>query len=78
MKVLDAVSLEERFRTALPMLTRQIEGLKLLNKSKKLSPDTEKKVAGSSPVSLFFSPGRVFCSTAHGGSGASRSGAVVA
>lgn len=51
-KVLDAVSLEERFRTALPMLTRQIEGLKLLKKSKKLSPDTEKKVAGSSPVSL--------------------------
>lgn len=52
-KVLDAVSLEERFKTALPMLTRQIEGLKLLKKSKKLSPDNEKKVANSSPFSPF-------------------------
>lgn len=44
LQVLDAVSLEERFKTALPMLTRQIEGLKLLKKSKKLNPDNEKKV----------------------------------
>lgn len=43
-KVLDAVSLEERFRKALPMLSRQIEGLKLLQKSRKMSPDTDKRV----------------------------------
>ncbi|XP_017297071.1 lon protease homolog 2, peroxisomal isoform X1 [Kryptolebias marmoratus] len=44
LQVLDAVGLEERFRTALPLLTRQIEGLKLLQKSRKLSPDQEKRV----------------------------------
>ncbi|XP_017297072.1 lon protease homolog 2, peroxisomal isoform X2 [Kryptolebias marmoratus] len=43
LQVLDAVGLEERFRTALPLLTRQIEGLKLLQKSRKLSPDQEKR-----------------------------------
>lgn len=37
---MDAVSLEERFRTVLPMLTRQIEALNLLQKSGKLGPDT--------------------------------------
>uniref|UniRef100_A0A8C6SV81 Lon peptidase 2, peroxisomal n=1 Tax=Neogobius melanostomus TaxID=47308 RepID=A0A8C6SV81_9GOBI len=44
-QVLDAVSLEERFKMALPMLTRQIEGLKLLQKTRKGGPDNEKKVA---------------------------------
>lgn len=43
MKVLDALSLEERFKKALPMLSRQIEGLKLLQKTRK-SPDSEKRV----------------------------------
>lgn len=43
-KVLDALSLEERFKKALPMLTRQIEGLKLLQKTRKTSPDNEKRV----------------------------------
>lgn len=43
-QVLDAVSLEERFKKALPMLTRQIEGLKLLQKTRKVSPDNEKRV----------------------------------
>lgn len=43
-KVLDAVSLEERFKKALPMLTKQIEGLKLLQKTRKISPDNEKRV----------------------------------
>lgn len=54
-KVLDAVSLEERFKTALPMLTRQIEGLKLLKKSKKLSPDSEKTVRRVFPFLTFVS-----------------------
>lgn len=44
LQVLDAVSLEERFKRALPMLTRQIEGLKLLQKTRKISPDNEKRV----------------------------------
>uniref|UniRef100_A0A7N9APN0 Lon peptidase 2, peroxisomal n=1 Tax=Mastacembelus armatus TaxID=205130 RepID=A0A7N9APN0_9TELE len=52
-QVLDAVSLEERFKKALPMLTRQIEGLKLLQKTRKISPDTEKRV-------LSVRKGRVF------------------
>uniref|UniRef100_A0AAX7UUX5 Lon N-terminal domain-containing protein n=1 Tax=Astatotilapia calliptera TaxID=8154 RepID=A0AAX7UUX5_ASTCA len=43
-QVLDALSLEERFKKALPMLTRQIEGLKLLQKTRKTSPDNEKRV----------------------------------
>lgn len=37
-QVLDAVDLEERLRTVLPLLTRQIEALKLLQKSRKLGP----------------------------------------
>uniref|UniRef100_A0A3P9Q5Z8 Lon protease homolog 2, peroxisomal n=1 Tax=Poecilia reticulata TaxID=8081 RepID=A0A3P9Q5Z8_POERE len=48
LQVLDAVSLEERFRKALPMLTRQIEGLKLLQKTRKMSPDSDKRVTGFS------------------------------
>lgn len=54
-KVLDAVSLEERFKTALPMLTRQIEGLKLLKKSKNWIPGSEKKVAECFPFLTFIS-----------------------
>lgn len=56
LQVLDAVSLEERFKMALPMLTRQIEGLKLLQKTRKVAPDIEKKV---SLVQKGF-PGRQF------------------
>uniref|UniRef100_A0A8C5FXC7 Lon protease homolog 2, peroxisomal n=1 Tax=Gadus morhua TaxID=8049 RepID=A0A8C5FXC7_GADMO len=44
LQVLDAVGLEERFRRALPLLTRQIEGLKLLQKSRKPRPDDERRV----------------------------------
>uniref|UniRef100_A0A8D3DHC7 Lon protease homolog 2, peroxisomal n=1 Tax=Scophthalmus maximus TaxID=52904 RepID=A0A8D3DHC7_SCOMX len=44
LQVLDAVSLEERFKTALSMLTRQIDGLNLLRKTRKKSPDNEKGV----------------------------------
>lgn len=76
MKVLDAVSLEERFKAALPMLTRQIEGLKLLKKSKKLSPDSEKRV----PEFFHFSPSSMgwIYSTVNGGVCRSRSGVIVA
>lgn len=43
LQVLDALSLEERFKMALPMLTRQIEGLKLIQKARKSGPDNEKR-----------------------------------
>uniref|UniRef100_A0A8C5ERV8 Lon N-terminal domain-containing protein n=1 Tax=Gouania willdenowi TaxID=441366 RepID=A0A8C5ERV8_GOUWI len=42
-QVLDAVSLEERFKKALPLLNKQIEGLKLLQKTRKINPDNEKR-----------------------------------
>uniref|UniRef100_A0A4W5PC60 Lon protease homolog 2, peroxisomal n=1 Tax=Hucho hucho TaxID=62062 RepID=A0A4W5PC60_9TELE len=44
LQVLDAVSLEERFKKTLPLLTRQIEGLKLLQKTRKPRPDDDKRV----------------------------------
>lgn len=53
-KVLDAVSLEERFKKALPMLTRQIEGLKLLQKTIKVNPDHEKRVTRNCVSPFFF------------------------
>ncbi|XP_070829176.1 lon protease homolog 2, peroxisomal [Chaetodon trifascialis] len=58
LQVLDAVSLEERFKKALPLLTRQIEGLKLLQKTRKISPDNEKKVLTVRKGGVF--PGRQF------------------
>lgn len=65
-KVLDAVSLEERFKMALPMLTRQIEGLKLLQKTRKLSPDGDKRVnavcmAFFLLVAILFMPVHAVC-----------------
>ncbi|KAL6107205.1 lonp2 [Pungitius sinensis] len=44
LQVLDALTLEERFKRALPMLTRQIDGLKLLQKTRKTGPENEKRV----------------------------------
>lgn len=44
LQVLDAVSLEERFKKTLPLLSRQIEGLKLLQKTRKPRSDDDKKV----------------------------------
>lgn len=49
--MLDAVGLEERLRTVLPMLTRQIEALTLLQKSRKLGPDAAAKVAAACAAS---------------------------
>uniref|UniRef100_A0A8C2Q0W6 Lon protease homolog 2, peroxisomal n=1 Tax=Cyprinus carpio TaxID=7962 RepID=A0A8C2Q0W6_CYPCA len=53
LQVLDAVDLEERFKKALPLLTRQIEGLKLLQKTRKLRPDDDKRVGGVFPGRQF-------------------------
>ncbi|XP_044047921.1 lon protease homolog 2, peroxisomal isoform X2 [Siniperca chuatsi] len=58
LQVLDAVSLEERFKKALPMLTKQIEGLKLLQKTRKISSDNEKRVLSVRKGGVF--PGRQF------------------
>ncbi|XP_019960152.2 lon protease homolog 2, peroxisomal isoform X1 [Paralichthys olivaceus] len=58
LQVLDAVSLENRFKTALSMLTRQIEGLNLLQKTRKKSPDNEKRVLSVRKGGVF--PGRQF------------------
>ncbi|XP_036441176.1 lon protease homolog 2, peroxisomal isoform X1 [Colossoma macropomum] len=58
LQVLDAVDLEERFKKTLPMLTRQIEGLKLLQKTRKLRPDDDKRVLAIRKGGVF--PGRQF------------------
>ncbi|XP_035273607.1 lon protease homolog 2, peroxisomal [Anguilla anguilla] len=58
LEVLDAVSLEERFKKTLPLLTRQIEGLKLLQKTRKPRPDDDKKVLAVRRGGVF--PGRQF------------------
>ncbi|XP_037109920.1 lon protease homolog 2, peroxisomal [Syngnathus acus] len=58
LQVLDAVSLEERFKKTLPMLTRQIEGFKLLQKTRKMMPDPEKTVLSVRKGGMF--PGRHF------------------
>ncbi|XP_035013172.2 lon protease homolog 2, peroxisomal [Hippoglossus stenolepis] len=58
LQVLDAVSLEDRFKTALSMLTRQIDGLNLLQKTRKKSPDNEKRVLSVRKGGVF--PGRQF------------------
>ncbi|MFT7799998.1 lon protease homolog 2, peroxisomal isoform X2 [Arapaima gigas] len=44
LEVLDAVSLAERFKKALPLLTRQMEGLKLLQKTRKPRLDDDKRI----------------------------------
>lgn len=58
LQVLDAIDLEERFKKTLPMLTRQIEGLKLLQKTRKLRPDDDKRVLSIRKGGVF--PGRQF------------------
>uniref|UniRef100_A0A452TMZ4 Lon protease homolog 2, peroxisomal n=1 Tax=Ursus maritimus TaxID=29073 RepID=A0A452TMZ4_URSMA len=44
LQILDAVSLEERFKMTIPLLVRQIEGLKLLQKTRKHKQDDDKRV----------------------------------
>uniref|UniRef100_A0A8C5ESA7 Lon protease homolog 2, peroxisomal n=1 Tax=Gouania willdenowi TaxID=441366 RepID=A0A8C5ESA7_GOUWI len=58
LQVLDAVSLEERFKKALPLLNKQIEGLKLLQKTRKINPDNEKRLTFLLGRRMF--PGRQF------------------
>ncbi|XP_013912181.1 PREDICTED: lon protease homolog 2, peroxisomal-like [Thamnophis sirtalis] len=44
LQILDAVGLEARFKMTIPLLVRQIEGLKLLQKTRKHKQDDEKRV----------------------------------
>nr|XP_058899879.1 lon protease homolog 2, peroxisomal isoform X2 [Kogia breviceps] len=49
-QILDAVSLEERFKMTIPLLVRQIEGLKLLQKTRKHKQDDDKRVIAIRPI----------------------------
>ncbi|XP_068849382.1 lon protease homolog 2, peroxisomal isoform X2 [Capricornis sumatraensis] len=49
-QILDAVSLEERFKMTIPLLVRQIEGLKLLQKTRKHKQDDDKRVIAIRPM----------------------------
>ncbi|XP_027723382.1 lon protease homolog 2, peroxisomal [Vombatus ursinus] len=50
LQILDAVSLEERFKMTIPLLVRQIEGLKLLQKTRKHKQDDDKRVIAIRPL----------------------------
>ncbi|XP_033897448.1 lon protease homolog 2, peroxisomal [Acipenser ruthenus] len=50
LQILDAVGLEERFKKLIPLLTRQIEGLKLLQKTRKPRQDEDKTVVAIRPI----------------------------
>ncbi|KAI5184184.1 lon protease homolog 2, peroxisomal [Manis pentadactyla] len=50
LQILDAVSLEERFKMTIPLLVRQIEGLKLLQNTRKHKQDDDKRVIAIRPI----------------------------
>ncbi|KAM7057932.1 lon protease homolog 2, peroxisomal [Molossus nigricans] len=50
LQILDAVSLEDRFKMTIPLLVRQIEGLKLLQKTRKHKQDEDKRVIAIRPI----------------------------
>ncbi|XP_039618789.1 lon protease homolog 2, peroxisomal [Polypterus senegalus] len=50
LQILDAVELEERFKMTIPLLIRQIEGLKLIQKTRKPRHEEQKKVVAVLPV----------------------------
>ncbi|XP_053304912.1 lon protease homolog 2, peroxisomal [Spea bombifrons] len=50
LQILDAVSLEERFKVTIPLLLRQIEGLKLLQKTRNPKLDEDKRVVAIRPL----------------------------
>ncbi|XP_007421919.1 lon protease homolog 2, peroxisomal [Python bivittatus] len=50
LQILDAVGLEERFKMTIPLLVRQIEGLKLLQKTRKHKQDDDKRIVAIRPV----------------------------
>ncbi|XP_073515779.1 lon protease homolog 2, peroxisomal [Phyllobates terribilis] len=50
LQILDAVELEERFKVTIPLLLRQIEGLKLLHKTRNPKLDDEKRIVAIRPL----------------------------
>ncbi|XP_034282347.1 lon protease homolog 2, peroxisomal [Pantherophis guttatus] len=50
LQILDAVGLEERFKMTIPLLVRQIEGLKLLQKTRKHKQDDDKRIIAIRPM----------------------------
>ncbi|XP_006155298.1 lon protease homolog 2, peroxisomal isoform X1 [Tupaia chinensis] len=50
LQILDSVSLEELFKMTIPLLVRQIEGLKLLQKTRKPKQDDDKRVIAIRPI----------------------------
>ncbi|XP_071973262.1 lon protease homolog 2, peroxisomal [Engystomops pustulosus] len=50
LQILDAVGLEERYKVTIPLLLRQIEGLKLLHKTRNPKIDDEKRIVAIRPL----------------------------
>ncbi|XP_067905484.1 lon protease homolog 2, peroxisomal [Heterodontus francisci] len=50
LQILDAVGIEERFKKTIPLLVRQIEGLKLLQKTRRSKPYDEKRIVAIRPI----------------------------
>ncbi|XP_066440015.1 lon protease homolog 2, peroxisomal isoform X2 [Eleutherodactylus coqui] len=50
LQILDAVELEERFKVTIPLLLRQIEGLKLLHKTRNPKIDDDKRIVAIRPL----------------------------
>ncbi|XP_063801648.1 lon protease homolog 2, peroxisomal [Pseudophryne corroboree] len=50
LQILDAVGMEERFKVTIPLLLRQIEGLKLLHKTRNPKIDDDKRVVAIRPL----------------------------
>ncbi|XP_056381611.1 lon protease homolog 2, peroxisomal [Hyla sarda] len=50
LQILDAVGLEERFKVTIPLLLRQIEGLKLLHKTRNPKIDSDKRIVAIRPL----------------------------
>ncbi|XP_015675222.1 lon protease homolog 2, peroxisomal [Protobothrops mucrosquamatus] len=50
LQILDTIGLEERFKMTIPLLVRQIEGLKLLQKTRKHKQDDDKRIVAIRPM----------------------------
>ncbi|XP_073411090.1 lon protease homolog 2, peroxisomal [Dendrobates tinctorius] len=50
LQILEAVELEERFKVTIPLLLRQIEGLKLLHKTRNPKLDDDKRIIAIRPL----------------------------
>ncbi|XP_039208377.1 lon protease homolog 2, peroxisomal [Crotalus tigris] len=50
LQILDAIGLEERFKMTIPLLVRQIKGLKLLQNTRKHKQDDDKRIVAIRPM----------------------------